>query len=95
MYIKNDRNGNDSAWLESDIWSGNILIGNDGYPQKDKEYDYARLDSDIWSGNILIGNDGYPKKHDWYYCIGGGEDGEFKAIAIEFYGVRIFSKDDN
>jgi hypothetical protein len=38
----------------------------------------------------LVGNDGYPKKHkkENWYCIGGGEDGFFKATAIEFYGVN-------
>ena len=37
-----------------------------------------------WKG-ILIGNDGqYPKNGN----IAGGEDKKFKAIAIEFYGVK-------
>ncbi len=47
------------------------------------------MESRYWKG-ILIGNDGYPKKdkkYDWYY-IAGGSDRDFKAVAIEFYGVK-------
>ncbi len=45
--------------------------------------------SGFWSG-ILVGTDGYPTKNedDTGYCIGGGEDGWFRATAIEFYGVK-------
>ena len=42
----------------------------------------------------MIGNDGqYPKKHKEYdeYYIAGGEDWDFKAIAIEFYGVKTLN----
>ena len=49
------------------------------------------MNSYDWSGNILIGNDGYPKKKIGYgdsYLIAGGWDVLFKAIAIEFYGVK-------
>jgi len=46
------------------------------------------LDSDYWE-DILIGNDGYPNKDKYdYYYIAGGEDEDFKAVAIEFYGVK-------
>ena len=49
---------------------------------------YAFLSSQDWT-DILVGNDGYPKKNEGYfYYIGGGKDGYFKAIAIEFYGVK-------
>ena len=43
----------------------------------------------FWSG-MLRGTDGYPsveRRYDWY-CIGGGQNGSFKATAIEFYGVK-------
>ncbi len=39
---------------------------------------------------MLVGTDEYPKKGEYGdYCIaGGGEDIEFQAKAIEFYGVK-------
>ena len=46
--------------------------------------------SQFWSG-ILVGTDGYPveDKDNGYYFIAGGNQGcNFKAKAIEFYGVR-------
>ena len=44
--------------------------------------------NDDWSG-VLFGNDGYPLK-DWRgnWFIAGGFDNYFKAVAIEFYGVK-------
>ena len=50
------------------------------------EEDTACLDSD-WAG-VLIGKDGYPKDIDYNYYIAGSEYASFKAIAIEFYGVK-------
>ena len=50
--------------------------------------DYLCLYSPPWSG-ILEGIDGYPIKNNFgYYCIAGGNESMFKAIAIEFYGVK-------
>ena len=50
--------------------------------------DFSCLESSFWSG-ILVGTDGYPKKDESdYYLIAGGENMLFKAIAIEFYGVK-------
>ena len=42
-----------------------------------------------WSG-LKVGSDGYPMKdgYDGYFIAGGSEDEVFKAIAIEFYGVK-------
>ena len=62
MYIYNNTNKKNYAWFNSD-WSGR-LIGNDGYPNEDKQGDYL---------------------------IAGGEDRDFKAIAIEFYGVKTLN----
>ena len=45
------------------------------------------MNSSYWSG-FQQGNDGYPIKAGDYYQIGGGQDESFKAIAIEFYGVK-------
>ena len=37
----------------------------------------------------MDGTDGYPTTDEYGgYCIAGGEDGNFKATAIEFYGVK-------
>jgi len=36
----------------------------------------------------LRGNDGYPYKDRGNYCIAGGFDFNFKAIAIEIRGVN-------
>ncbi len=43
----------------------------------------------IWSG-MLQGTDGYPIKDKEYgtYYIAGGKNGDLKATAIEFYGVK-------
>jgi len=41
-----------------------------------------------WSGNILADNDGYPYNKYGNYPIGGGYHENFKATAIEFYGVN-------
>ena len=51
--------------------------------------DYACLDSLIWS-DILIGTDGYPTEGEdgWYLIAGGDKEEDFKATAIEFYGVK-------
>jgi hypothetical protein len=41
-----------------------------------------------------VGTDGYPEKDRYeMYSIGGGQDGFFKATAIEFYGVK--KRDDS
>ena len=38
---------------------------------------------------MLVGSDGYPTKDkDGWYYIGEGKDINFKAQAIEFYGVK-------
>ncbi len=52
-------------------------------------YDFAYLTSSDSSG-ILVGTDGYPGKNNYddYFIAGGGEDIEFQATAIEFYGVK-------
>ena len=58
--------------------------------KNDRNYsDLAYLPSPPWS-NIFVGTDGYPEKHQFTdrYYIGGGKYGEFKAVAIEFYGVK-------
>ena len=55
-----------------------------------KHSDHALLDSTCWSG-ILQGKDDYPKMNSFYeneYNIGGGESGSFKAISIEFHGLK-------
>ena len=52
--------------------------------------DFAFLNSRCWSG-IMVGTDGYPTKDEQYgcYCIAGGDySWNFKATAIEFYGVK-------
>ena len=37
----------------------------------------------------MVGTDGYPTKaYNGGYHIAGGEDGNFKATAIEFYGIK-------
>ena len=50
--------------------------------------DFSLLHSSEWSG-MQQGIDGYPIK-DFLgnYFIGAGKDPNFKATAIEFYGVR-------
>ncbi len=35
MFIRNDRNNKDYAWLDSSYWKS-ILVGTDGYPTKDE-----------------------------------------------------------
>ena len=36
-----------------------------------------------------MGTDGYPfKELGDYYCIGGGQDRDFKATDIEIYGAK-------
>ncbi len=50
--------------------------------------DYAFLNGKDWS-NILVGNDGYPTKDENNdVCIVGNNDMNFKATAIEIYGVK-------
>ena len=51
--------------------------------------DNVHLYSSCWSG-ILVGTDGYPKKgeRNHYFIAGGDKNGDFKATAIEFYGVK-------
>ena len=34
---------------------------------------------------------GYPMKGGNWYYIGGGQDNNFKAKAIEFYGVKVLT----
>ena len=80
-------NSNDNWFMSNDHY----LIGVHGimwilnyrnYP------DVVCLSSSVWS-DILVGNDGYPIKNNFGdYCIGGGKDANFKAKAIEFYGVN-------
>ena len=47
------------------------------------------MDISNWSG-ILVGTDGYPTKDedDQYLIAGEDKDEDFKATAIEFYGVK-------
>ncbi len=56
---------------------------------KRNDNDYAYLSISFWSG-ILVGTDRYPTRdYDGIgYYIGGGKDEDFKATAIEFYGVK-------
>ncbi len=38
---------------------------------------------------MLVGTDGYPIKDEYLnYYIAGGKDEDFKAKAVEFYGVK-------
>ncbi len=37
---------------------------------------------------MLVGTDGYPTTDGYSYYIAGGQNLFFKAIAIEFYGVK-------
>ena len=62
--------------------NGRIEISND----RDCSDFFTSFSSD-WSG-MHQGNDGYPTIDLFYhYYIGGGQDPNFKATAIEFYGV--------
>ncbi len=56
----------------------------------DRDYgDRTHIDGSYWS-DILVGTDGYPKRCQCgeYFIAGGDEDCNFKATAIEFYGVK-------
>ena len=48
--------------------------------------DFAYLDRSQWKG-ILASTDGQSRKNSNSY-IGGGMNRNFKATAIEFYGVK-------
>ncbi len=39
---------------------------------------------------MLVGTDGYPAQDEFGYhsIAGGNQDGDFKATAIEFYGLK-------
>ncbi len=71
----------DDAWL---IAIDGMKISND----RNKK-DGASLYKSVWSG-LLDGTDGYPTKdkEGFYYIANGGINGDFKATAIEFYGVK-------
>ena len=51
--------------------------------------DWDTLRTTRWSG-VLVGTDGYPhvKHSDWSFGV-LDEKSLFKAIAIEFYGVKL------
>ena len=76
----------DKPWFKSGETS---FISIDGMVIfNDRNYsNFAFLRSHFWSG-ILVGTDGYPTKDFFGYCIAGGHNDKFKAIAIEFYGVK-------
>ena len=51
--------------------------------------DVAFFSRSYWSG-FLEGTDGYPTTDGYggYYIAGGDKDRDFRATAIEFYGVK-------
>ncbi len=52
-----------------------------------KESDFASLD--YKKKSVKQGSDGYPiKDQQGHYCIAGGQDHEFKATALEIYGIK-------
>ena len=81
------KNSNSSFFRSND---DELILINGMWIMNDRNKpDYVWLDrSDLYG--ILVGTDGYPKKDEeliWYY-IGGGDNWNFKATVIEFYGVN-------
>ena len=65
------------------------ILGMCIYNSRSKK-DYANLNPTNWLG-AQQGTDGYPKqdKNLRWFCIGGGEDSNFKPSALELYGVNM------
>ena len=76
-------------WIRSSyyfIWLEGMHIEN----ERGHLTDSVSLNSEHWSG-MMVGTDGYPKRSERgnYFISGvGAMHEQFRAIAIEFYGVK-------
>ena len=85
--MTSERSDNPSFRSDDDHLIGLDALGISNFRNRS---DAACFDSVLWSG-VQQGTDGYPAYDDEYdsHFIGGGQEAEFKATAIEIYGVIL------